>query len=142
MKLKLNMMAAVLAAGVAWNLAGAAEPDKAVPDKAVPDKAMPDKAVPDRAKLQDEINAMFRRAGQQPGDKNARIELNKSVFENGETVRQKFNEILPPSDLYQYVLVRRLMMTAAERLYNDAPTAENRQRLTAYRKGGHRLAGA
>jgi thiol-disulfide isomerase/thioredoxin len=110
MKIKRYMMAAVLAAGVVWNLAGAAEPDT--------------------AKLKQEIETLWRLGKSQPGDKNARIAQNSAIVEGCEKLLKEYAG-LPRTDEQRDILSRVIMLDATERLYNDAPTAENRKKLCA-----------
>jgi thiol-disulfide isomerase/thioredoxin len=77
---------------------------------------------------QAEIGALYQRAKSMPGDRNERIVLNSAIVEEGGKCLAAHPEA-KPEDPSRDLLVRRVMLPAAERLYRDDPTAANREQL-------------
>lgn len=73
---------------------------------------------------------LYQRAKSQPGDREARVRLNTAILAEGNKVLAD-NPSVPASDPGREILVRRILLPAALRVYQDAPTTQHRDQLRA-----------
>ena len=98
MKIKLNMMAAALATGMALNLAGAAEKTAPAPAPAAPAAPTPANVTAERQLEIGKLITPIRKSW--PTIKQDNINLCKSVLADGEKLRQKYGDTMPQSALF------------------------------------------
>lgn len=77
-----------------------------------------------------ETGALYQRAKSQPRDRAERVALNASIIADARKCLDAHADV-PPAAPSRDILVRRVMLPAAERLFGDAPTPENREQLRA-----------
>jgi thiol-disulfide isomerase/thioredoxin len=72
--------------------------------------------------------ALYARAKSQPGSRDERIRLNSEILAEGRKCLADHPEV-PRTSNQSEILVRRVLLPAAERLYENAPSPENRDTL-------------
>jgi len=77
---------------------------------------------------QEPLNKLYADAKSQPGDKEQRVAKNVEIIANSRKCLADHPDV-PPTAPLREILVRRVMLPAAERLFKDAPTPENRTQL-------------
>lgn len=77
-----------------------------------------------------ETGALYQRAKAQPADLAERVALNAAIIADGRKCLDAHADV-PPAAPSRDILVRRVMLPAAERLFADAPTPGNREQLRA-----------
>ena len=104
-------------------LAGAVQAGAASGDGGVPSASGPTNDVPESVGA-----ALYQRAKQQPQEREGRIALNTGIVAEARKCLAEHPGVSPAAPLRE-ILVRRILLPAAERLFADAPTAENREQL-------------
>lgn len=75
--------------------------------------------------------SLYQRAKAQPADRAERIKLNAGILDDGRKCLAAHPDV-PPEAGGRDILVRRVLLPAAERLFSDAPTPENREQLRGF----------
>jgi thiol-disulfide isomerase/thioredoxin len=75
-------------------------------------------------------SALYQRAKSQPRDRAERVKLNQSILTEGRQCLSDHPEV-PPEAPGREIMVRRVMLPAAQRIYSDDTSTENRDQLRA-----------
>lgn len=73
-------------------------------------------------------SVLYQRAKSQPGNREARIQLNAGILSEGQKALTE-NPVVPATDPAREILVRRILLPSAERIFQDDPTPANRDQL-------------
>lgn len=74
------------------------------------------------------ITKLYMEAKSQPVDKEERLEKNKGILVEAQKCMAEHPDV-PPTAKLREIMLRRIMLPAAERIFRDAPTPENRKQL-------------